>query len=87
MARLVSSRMALAVPASAIINPVGDRASVFVVGDDKVVHLRDIRFGSTSGHVTEVVSGLQEGEQVVAVGQRDLRENDKVQVNRFAPWN
>jgi len=86
-ARLVSSRMALAVPASAIINPVGDRASVFVVGDDKVAHLRDVRFGSTSGHVTEIVSGLQEGEQVVAVGQRDLRENDKVQVNRFAPWN
>jgi RND family efflux transporter MFP subunit len=86
-ARLMSSRMALTVPASAIINPVGDRASVFVVDDDKVAHLREVRFGATSGHVTEISSGLQEGEQVVAVGQRDLRDGDKVQINRFAPWN
>lgn len=86
-ARLESSRMALAVPASAIINPVGDRASVFVVGDDKVARQREVRFGATSDHATEILSGLQEGEQVVAVGQRDLRDNDTVEVNRFAPWN
>jgi membrane fusion protein (multidrug efflux system) len=86
-ARLRSSRMVLTVPNSAVTNPSGDRASVFVIGSDGRAHLREIRTGLTSNEVTEVASGLQEGEQVVAVGQFDLHDNEKVEANRFAPWN
>jgi hypothetical protein len=34
-----------------------------------------------------VLGGLEEGEQVVTVGQFGLRENDAVSLNHFAPWN
>jgi membrane fusion protein (multidrug efflux system) len=86
-ARLHSKRTVLTVPASAITNPTGDRAYVFVVASDGRAHLREIRTGLTSDELTEVLSGLQEGEQVVTVGQFDLHDNDKVEANRFAPWN
>jgi membrane fusion protein (multidrug efflux system) len=85
-ARLESRRMALAVPSTAIINPVGDRATVFVV-DHGVAHIRQVRCGMASHGMTEILSGLQEGEQVVTVGQLYLQGNDKVVANAYAPWN
>ena len=86
-ARFESSRMALAIPSTAVMNPVGDRATVFVVGDDKKAHLREIRQGLTVEGLTEVLGGLNEGDQVVTAGQYDLRDNERVSVNQFAPWN
>jgi membrane fusion protein, multidrug efflux system len=86
-ARLHSSRMVLTVPSSAIVNPIGDHARVFVIGSDGRAHLREVRTGISTQELTEVMSGLTEGEQVVAVGQFDLHENEKVEANRFAPWN
>jgi membrane fusion protein (multidrug efflux system) len=85
-ARLQSNRIGLAVPSTAIINPVGDRATVFVV-DNGVVHTREVRCGLAANGFTEIMSGLREGEQVVTVGQLYLHDNDKVRVNAFAPWN
>ena len=85
-ARLESKRMALGIPSTAIMNPVGDRATVFVL-DQGTAHLRQIRYGLASHGITEVLSGLREGEQVVTVGQLYLHDNDKVQANAFAPWN
>lgn len=86
-ARLHSDRMGLAVPSTAIINPLSDRAAVFVVGDDHRAHLRPVRVGVEAEGYTEIVSGLREGEQVVTVGQFDLHDNDQVRVNQSAPWN
>jgi membrane fusion protein, multidrug efflux system len=85
-ARLESKRMALAVPSTAVINPVGDRPTVFVV-DHGVAHIRPVRCGLSSHGMTEILSGLQEGEQVVTVGQLYLQSNDKVVANAYAPWN
>jgi membrane fusion protein (multidrug efflux system) len=85
--RLESTRMALAIPATAVMNPVGDRSTVFVVAKDNRAHLREIRRGLIVEEMAEVLGGLEEGEQVVTVGQFDLRENDAVSVNHFAPWN
>jgi membrane fusion protein (multidrug efflux system) len=85
--RLESTRMVLAVPSTAVVDPVGDRATVFVVGKDNKAHLREIRRGLSNDGMTEILGGLQEGEQVVTVGQFELRDNDAVSVNRFAPWN
>src|SRR3984893_4436458 len=86
-ARLESTRMALAVPSTAIMNPVGDRATVFVVTKDNKAHLRELRRGLMVEGFTEVFGGLQEGEQVATVGQFGLRDNDLVNANQFAPWN
>lgn len=86
-ARLTSHRMVLAVPTTAILNPVGDRKSVFVVDSQGIAHLRDIRVGMSNGGATEILSGVQEGEQVVVAGQMGLRDNDKVRANQNAPWN
>jgi RND family efflux transporter MFP subunit len=86
-ARLHSSLMGLTVPSSAVINPSGDRATLFVVGDDDKAHLRSVLTGMSADGMTIIVSGLQEGERVVAVGQSNLHDNDLVQANRFAPWD
>jgi membrane fusion protein (multidrug efflux system) len=86
-ARLEGERMALAIPSTAIMNPIGDRATVFVVGDDQRAHLRAIRLGLMVGGMTEILGGVREGEQLVTVGQLNLREADLVDPNKVAPWN
>lgn len=68
----------LAVPSIALINPTGDQASVFVVDGDGQVHLRKVQSGIVANAMTEILNGLNEGEQVVTVGQLNLRDNDKV---------
>jgi RND family efflux transporter MFP subunit len=86
-ARLINDRMALAVPSTAVINPVGDKAIVFVVDNENRAHIREVRRGPSIGGMTELLEGVQEGEQVVTVGTQELRDNDRVDVNHSAPWN
>jgi len=85
--RLASTRRALTVPSVALMNPVGDRVSAFVVDKNHKVHLREVRRGVISDGFTELLWGISEGEQVVTVGQLQLRDNDNVSENRFGPWN
>jgi len=85
--RLESKRMALAIPSTALLNPIADHASVFVVGVDGRAHLREVHRGLTINGLTELLSGVQEGEEIVTAGQLDLRDNDKVNANRYGPWN
>jgi membrane fusion protein, multidrug efflux system len=66
------------VPSVAIINPSGDQASVFVVDSSGRANLRKVGLGVVANAMTEVTSGLTEGERVVTVGQLYLRENDKI---------
>jgi membrane fusion protein, multidrug efflux system len=68
----------LCVPSVAIINPSGDQASVFVVDSRGHANLRKVGLGLVANALTEVTSGLIEGERVVTVGQLYLKENDKV---------
>jgi membrane fusion protein, multidrug efflux system len=69
----------IAVPSIAIMNPSGDQASVFVVDRSGRADLRKVSLGIVVNAMTEVTSGLNEGEKVVTVGQLYLKENDKVQ--------
>ena len=85
--RLTSTHMALVVPSVALINPVGDRVTAFVMDKDHKVHLREVRRGLIANGFTELLAGIKEGEQVVTVGQLQLRDNDVVSENRFGPWN
>lgn len=73
-----SVKNALAIPSIAVMNPSGEQASVFVVNDSGHANLRKVRPGIVVNAMTEIASGLQEGEKVVTVGQLYLKENDKV---------
>jgi len=80
-ARLKQSRSALTVPNAAVLNPVGDHASVFVIDSDHRAHQRSVRVGVMSGNLTEILSGLQEGDVIAVAGQLYLLENDEVRIN------
>ncbi|HYR58480.1 MAG TPA: efflux RND transporter periplasmic adaptor subunit, partial [Chthoniobacteraceae bacterium] len=84
-ARLVSVRDALAVTSTAIINPVEDRPTVFVVDRENVAHIRQVRCGIMTEGMTEILDGLQEGERVVTVGQLELHDRDRVRANVTTP--
>jgi membrane fusion protein, multidrug efflux system len=86
-ARLQNRRSGLAVPSTAVINPVGDKATLFVVEKDGRAHARVVRRGLMADGMIEILDGLQEGEDVVTVGQLDLRDNDRVNANHSGPWN
>ena len=68
-----------AVPSLAIMNPSGDQASVFVVDRSNRATSRKVTLGIVANAMTEVTSGLHEGEKVVTVGQLYLKDNDKIQ--------
>jgi membrane fusion protein (multidrug efflux system) len=87
-ARLLNQRTGIAVPSISVIDPVGDKAMVFVVDPKEGrAHARVIRRGLMADGLIEVLDGLEEGDEVVTVGQLDLRDNDRVNVNHSGPWN
>jgi len=86
-ARLERSHSTLAVPSVAILNPVGDQATVFIVDGDSHARIREVRPGLMADGMTEILDGLEEGDKVVTVGQLELHEGDRVTVNRSGPWN
>ena len=86
-ARLERSHSALAVPSVAVLNPVGDKATVFTVDAQDHARIREIRPGLMADGMTEILDGLQEGDRVVTVGQLELHEGDRVTVNQAGPWN
>jgi RND family efflux transporter MFP subunit len=86
-ARLEKSHSTLAVPSVAIVNPVGDKATIFVVDGQNRARIREVRPGMMADGMTEILDGLEEGEKVVTVGQLELHEGDRVAINRSGPWN
>ena len=86
-ARLGATHTALAVAGTALINPVEDRATVFVIDKNDIAHIRQVRRGLMVEGMVEILDGLQEGERVVTVGQLELRDNDRVRTNPSGPWN
>ncbi|NOZ60358.1 MAG: efflux RND transporter periplasmic adaptor subunit [Calditrichaeota bacterium] len=52
---------------------------VFVV-QDSVAHLRKVEISYTNGTISVVKSGVEEGEQIVVVGQQSLKDGSRVRV-------
>ena len=73
-----TAKDALVVPSIAIMDPSGEQPVVYVVNDSNRSNLRKVRSGVVANGLTEITSGLKEGERVVIVGQLNLNENDKV---------
>jgi RND family efflux transporter MFP subunit len=66
------SRPALFIPETAIIER-GQLRGVFVVDQSQIAQLRYVTLGQPSGQQVEVLSGLQDGEKLVAApGEREL---------------
>lgn len=72
---------ALSVPNSAIIERDQQKA-VWIVKDGRA-DLRYVTTGGTDGKRTAVVSGLEEGDEVIAHGHRDLTAQDMVTPGKF----
>ena len=69
---------ALQIPRSALVEDEG-AASVFVVDGDRAVR-RAVDTGYGNRGMVEIVSGLQEGDQVVTVGHASLKQDSRVSV-------
>jgi HlyD family secretion protein len=71
----------LTVPSIALINPTGiQESTVFVVNNGALARIRKVHVGVVGDGMTEIISGLAEGDQVVVVGQLALRDGDQVRI-------
>jgi HlyD family secretion protein len=69
---------ALIVPTKSILAQEGGKF-VFILNGDRVA-IRSIQTGAVNGDTTEVLSGVQPGEQVVVAGAGFLKDGDRVNV-------
>jgi membrane fusion protein (multidrug efflux system) len=59
------------------------RPYVFVVGEDNVVHQRDITTQLAQDDIFVVGSGLEEGDKIILEGIRQVRDGDKIEEYEF----
>lgn len=76
----VRSNAMLAIPTEAIIEGDGDRATVYIVGEDAGVELREVRLSRLDGSDALVLSGLSAGERVVVSGAAYVRTGDRIRI-------
>jgi len=77
-ARITQQKHVLVVPDTAVINPVGENATVFIITPDNHAVLRTIRYGVITQGWAEIDDGVQEGDIVATVGPLYLKDGDKV---------
>jgi HlyD family secretion protein len=68
------------VPNEALITTKAGTPAVMVVGIDSVAHQKDVKTGITDGHDTQVLSGVQPGDQVVTKGAYGMDDGTKVKI-------
>jgi HlyD family secretion protein len=73
---------ALVVPSSALLNANADAAQVMVVDSKSFAHSRDVKTGIQSQQETQIVSGLNPGDQVVSEGAYGLPDNTRVKIEK-----
>lgn len=69
---------ALAVPTTALLHETGGNFVFTIAGDD--ARRQEVTVGARAGGETVVTAGLGEGDLVVVVGQKQLRDGDKVEL-------
>lgn len=62
-----------------------DKRYVYVVGEDRVVHQRDLTVKSEQDDVFVIEKGLHEGDKIVIEGIRQVRDGDKIEFEFEAP--
>jgi len=76
---------AIVVPSAAILNHDEGGLKVMVVTPDSVAHERRISLGFRQGDRVQIVSGVQEGEQVIISGGLGLEDKAKVKIVQPKP--
>jgi multidrug efflux pump subunit AcrA (membrane-fusion protein) len=74
----VGQKQILKVPQKAILQR-GQLVSVFVVDSSQILRLRLIKIGKQYGDHLEVLSGLNDGDRIVAEGIERVKEGDRVE--------
>ena len=62
-----------------------DKKYVFVVGDDNLVHAREITVGAELPHLYQVIAGLKEDDTILLEGLRKVRDGDKIYSELLTP--
>ncbi|HZH67861.1 MAG TPA: efflux RND transporter periplasmic adaptor subunit [Chitinophagales bacterium] len=75
----ISTSESIYIPRSAIVGSINN-AQVYTVTPDSTVHITPVSVGAFQGNNIEILKGLQIGDQVVLMGQINLREGVKVSV-------
>jgi membrane fusion protein, multidrug efflux system len=70
-------RDALSVPDTSIMME-GEKSYVYIVSDDNIANKTEIEIGLRSNGKVEILSGLNEGDQVVAEGLKKVRPRGKI---------
>lgn len=74
---LSTSPRAVVIPKKAIVSKEG-KSVVFVVGEDKVAHQKEIEVGGEQDGLVEIKKGVSANENVVTLGQYELADKAKV---------
>ena len=73
----------IVIPDAAVIKQQGSgQRIVYVLGADNTVSIRMVEPGRHFGTNYEILSGLEEGEQVLTGGHTNLKSGDKVEVRQ-----
>ncbi len=70
---------ALLVPRDTVLDILGDNGRIVIANGD-TAEVRKVKIGFTSNNEIEIVSGVKAGEKVVTVGQSQLQDGDKIQI-------
>ena len=71
--------MALVIPEQALI-PVRNVQSVFLVDENNVAELRQVKIGRRRPGEVEILNGLKEGERVIVDGTQKARDGQPVKI-------
>jgi len=82
--QLEQKKDTLIVPVEAVMHE-GDSATALVVNARDEIEQRSLKLGLQTTQRVEVLSGLREGERVVAGGRGQLRSGEKVRTTPFEP--
>ncbi len=74
---------AIVVPVFAVLSV--ENQKFVAVEEDGVAHLRPVQTGILRGDKVQLTGGLAPGEKLIVVGQRELREGERVKVTAEAP--
>jgi len=76
-----TAKDALVIPAQAILIAADGTTSVMVIGSDQTVHSTAVKTGIRQDDDVQIVSGLQDGQQIVTQGAYGLPDGAKVKVS------
>jgi multidrug efflux pump subunit AcrA (membrane-fusion protein) len=70
----------ITVPNEALITTKAGTSAVMIIGPDSVAHQKDVKTGITDGQDTQILSGVQLGDQVVTTGAYGMDDGTKVKI-------